>query len=55
MVEPSGKDQPPQKIAQVVGQNKQSQSHLIRDKALSGQLPPVQGVLAFLDPLLREG
>ena len=52
MFDSSGKDQTPQKIAQVVGQNKQSQPHLIRDKALAGQPRPVQGILAFLDPLL---
>ena len=48
----SRKDQPPEKIAQVVGQNKESLPHLIRDKSLAGQPSPVQGVLAFLDPLL---
>ena len=52
MFDSSGKDQTAQKIAQVVGQNKQSQPHLIRDKALAGQPRPVQGILAFLDPLL---
>ncbi len=52
MFDSSGKDQASQKIAQVVGQNKQSQPHLIRDKALAGQPRPVQGILAFLDPLL---
>ena len=52
MFDSSGKDQVSQKIAQVVGQNKQSQHHLIRDKALAGQPRPVQGILAFLDPLL---
>ena len=34
------------------GQDKQGQPHLIRDKALAGQPGPVQGILAFLDPLL---
>ncbi len=52
MFDSSGKDQASQKIAQVVGQNKQSQPHLIRDKVLAGQASPVQGILAFLDPLL---
>ena len=52
MFDSSGKDQTPQKIAQVIGQNKQSQPHLIRDKLLAGQSRPVQGILAFLDPLL---
>ena len=52
MVDPSGKDETPQEVAQVVGQNKESQPHLIPDKALAGQPRPVQGVLAFLDPLL---
>ena len=52
MFDSSGKDQMPQKIAQVIGQNKQTQPHLIRDKMLAGQSRPVQGILAFLDPLL---
>ncbi len=52
MFDSSGKDQTPQKITQVVGQNKQSQPHLIRDKMLAGQSRPVQRILAFLDPLL---
>ena len=52
MFDSSGKDQTSQKSAQVVGQNKQSQPHLIRDKMLAGQPRPVQGILAFLDPLL---
>ena len=47
-----GKGQLSQEIAQVVGQNKQSQPHLIWDKALAGQPCPVQGILAFLDSLL---
>ncbi len=46
------KDQTSQEVAQVVGQNKESQPHLVRDKTLAGQSRPVQGVLAFLDPLL---
>ena len=33
-------------------QNKQTQPHLMRDKALAEQPRPVQGILAFLDPLL---
>jgi len=48
----SGKDQTSQKSAQVVGQNKQSQPHLIRGKMLAGQPLSVQGILTFLDPLL---
>ena len=52
MFDSSGKDQMPQKIAQVIGQNKQTQPHLIRDKMLAGQSRPVQGILVFLDPLL---
>jgi len=52
MFDSSGKDQRPQKIAQVVSQNKQSQPHLIRDKMWAGHSRPVQGILAFLDPLL---
>ena len=52
MFNSSGKDQTPQKIAQVIGQDKQTQPHLIRDKMLAGQSRPVQGIFAFLDPLL---
>ena len=52
MFDASREDQPPQEIAQVIGQNEQTQPHLIRDKALAGESCPVQRILAFLDPLL---
>ena len=52
MFDASREDQPTQEIAQVIGQNDQTQPHLIRDKALAGESCPVQRILAFLDPLL---
>src|ERR1035437_5399940 len=44
----------PQEVAQVVGQHEQLQPHLVVHKVVTGQPRPFDGVLAFLDPLLRR-
>ena len=48
-----GQYQSPQKITKVVTQSKELKSDLIIHKIVAGKPCPVQGVLTFLDPLLR--
>jgi hypothetical protein len=44
----------PQKVAQVEGQHEQLQPHLVVHKVVTRKPGPFNGVLAFLDPLLRR-
>ena len=41
-----------QEVPQVIGQNEKLESHLVGHKAMAGEPGPVEGVLAFVDPLL---
>ena len=49
-----GQRQGAEEVGEVVGQRVQLQPHGIRLEALAGQPRPGDGVLAFLDPLLRR-
>ena len=44
--------QPSHEVAQAVGQYKQPQPHLVSNEPVTREPRPVQGVFAFLDPLL---
>jgi len=50
----SGQHSLPQEVAQVVRQHEQLQPHLVVYKVVTGQSGSFDGVLAFLDPLLRR-
>ena len=52
VLEPPGQGEPPQEIAQVVRQDEEKEPHLVAHEPVTGKACPVQGVLAFLDPLL---
>ena len=39
------------KVAQIVGQDKQTESHLVRVEMFAWQSRPVKGIFSFLDPL----
>ena len=48
-----GQCQTPQEIAEVVGQGEQLKADLIINEIMTRKPRPVQGVLTFLNPLLR--
>ncbi len=54
MLNISGQRQPPQEVRQVVGQRKQLQPRLVVFERAAGELRPLHGVLALLDPLFRR-
>jgi len=45
-------DQPPQQVAEVVGDYAEEQPHPVSPKPTAGEPGPVGGGLAFFDPLL---
>ena len=45
--------QPSEKVAQIVGQDEQPQPHLVSHELVTREPSPIEGVLPFLDPLLR--
>lgn len=46
-----GEGEAPQEVAQVVGEDKEGQPHLVGGKAAAGEARPGEGVLALLDPV----
>ena len=46
-----GEGKAPEEISQVVGEDKESQPHLVGDKARTGEARPGKGMLALLDIL----
>ena len=52
VLEPPGQCQPAEEIAQVVPQDEEKEPHLVAHEPVTGKACPVQGVLAFPDPLL---
>jgi len=49
-----GQHQPPQQVAEVIGDDAEEQPHLVGPEPMTGEPGPVSRRLAFLDPLLRR-
>lgn len=48
----TGKHQPTEQVAEVIGDDAEEQPYLVRPEAVTGETGPVGGGLALLDPLL---
>jgi hypothetical protein len=47
-----GQSQPEQQIAEIVGDDREEQSHLVGPEAIAGEPGPMRGFFSLLDPLL---
>jgi len=50
----SWKKQSSQKVAQIIGQHKQTWPHLIREEMLASKAGPVESIFTFFYPLLSN-